>query len=157
MIISNILIKFKNLVNKLWEILFKNKKLKQQKNPVKSRKLEPFDYYDNALQYIPQQDDIIHRLWLKNKYYRFCLYYYSDKTSEIILSDVKVNKIFRRHGYGNILLKHAKQLARERRFKKLFLNVKCGSWMEQWYKRNGFDFFEYHKEREGYVWLKCKL
>ena len=165
MIISNILTKFKNLVNKLSEILCKLKsslvreqvQLKQQENlkRIKSRPIEPFDYYDNKLTYTYDPKDDEHLFWLKNKYYKFCLYSYSDEPKTIYLSNVEVKRKHRKHGYGNILLKHAKQLAKERGYESMYLKVAENTWQEKWYKRNGFYFFV--DDVINWIWLKYDI
>ena len=97
-------------------------------------------------------------MWCINRYYKFCLYSYSDEPSIIYLSEVEVFKKYRKKGYGNILLKHAKILAKERRYKIMYLKVIKNSWQENWYKRNGFEFFENDKFTNNvYCWLKYNI
>lgn len=142
----------------MWEILYKNKKLKKQEKleRIKSRTIEPFDYYNNKLSYIYDPEDDEHLWWLKNRYYKFCLYSYSDEPDTMYLSEVYVNKLYRKRGYGNILLKHAKQLAKERGYKTMYLKVAENSWQEKWYKRNGFEFVQ-NDIIQNWLWLKCEI
>ena len=67
-----------------------------------------------------------------------------DDPSVAWLEGVIVHKAFRGLGYGNQLLDAAKKEARRMGAKVLFLNTDAGSWMEEWYKRNGWTLM-YHK------------
>lgn len=55
------------------------------------------------------------------------------------LHDVVVNPSVRRKGYGNMLLEIAKEQARKQGCLYLHLWVELDSWMEEWYKRHGFE------------------
>ena len=141
--------------------MFKQKRLKNQEKlkRIKSRPLESFDWYNNKLTYIYDDKDSEHLWWLKNRYYKFCLYSYSDEPKIIYLSNVYVNKLFRKHRYGNILLKHAKHLAKERGYEFMYLKVKSDTWIQKWYERNGFKFHKKVKTntKQKWVWLKYEI
>lgn len=145
--------------------MFNLKKSKQQRKYEKTRLLESFDYYNNKLTSFYDSKDDEHLLWCINRYYKFCLYWYSDEPEKIYLAEVKVFKRFRNKGFGNILLKHAKYLAKNyfkhNNFKLLFLKVNKNTWKYHWYIRNGFELYEnssqYKDETNIWCWLKFNI
>lgn len=61
-----------------------------------------------------------------------------DNKAVAWLSNVCVLKLWRRFGFGNQLLKKAKEHAREMGAHILCLWVEPGGWVIDWYKRKGF-------------------
>ncbi len=145
--------------------MFKQRKLKNQRNQRNQRKhhnlhtrpIESFDYFENIYNQEFNKNENNYILYVKNQYYQFCLYWYLDESYKIYLSNVEVFKRFRKRGYGNILLKHAKLIAKQKGFKIIYLKVKAFSWIEKWYKRNDFKFFEYDDSYLEWNWLEYKI
>ena len=58
---------------------------------------------------------------------------------EAEISDLNVHELYRRKGYAKALMRDAERNVMEKGCKRLCLWVECGSWMEGWYKRLGFE------------------
>jgi GNAT superfamily N-acetyltransferase len=84
---------------------------------------------------------------------RFAFYQYDDDT--LYLSSVFVEECNRKRGYGSKILKAAEEVAKTLGISKIRLKVETNSWMEEWYKRNGY---EYLTSEGKYDWLEkqCK-
>lgn len=80
---------------------------------------------------------------------RFAFYQYDDDT--LYLSSVFVEECNRKHGYGAKILKAAEEVAKTFGISKIRLKVETNSWMEEWYKRNGY---EYLTSEGKYDWLE---
>ena len=80
---------------------------------------------------------------------RFAFYQYDDDT--LYLSSVFVEECNRKHGYGAKILKAAEEVAKTFGISKIRLKVETNSWMEKWYKRNGY---EYLTSEGKYDWLE---
>ena len=83
----------------------------------------------------------------------YTLEWYTDRTEDLILTNVWVNPEYRRSGFGNEILRLAEEAAKLGCFKQLFVKVGYDTWQSVWYKRNGFEFHEYDKYDINYVWL----
>lgn len=98
--------------------------------------------------------------WIKTKFYSFCIYWYEYEDDICYLSDVKVKSKYQNKGFGNILLKHAIQIAVKRKFEIIYLKCLADSWIQKWYEKNGFELYEYVEIKncsEKWVWLKRKV
>lgn len=94
----------------------------------------------------------------KNNTLRFALYSYSDDNKFLYLSNVYVSPELRGRGFGDRVLDFAFEKAKDLNYKKLCLNVKKDSWVEDWYKRRGFVPFEdCGKDYPGNVWMVAKV
>jgi hypothetical protein len=91
----------------------------------------------------------------KNKKGAFQSYFFHDDLSKIFFSDFFVQKEFREEGVGLELIKYHHGASKYLGFKESFLGVEKGSWMENWYKRLGYEFYEEKDENEN--WLVKKL
>lgn len=80
---------------------------------------------------------------------RFAFYQYDDNT--LYLSSVFVEECNRKRGYGSKILKAAEKVAKTFGISKIRLKVETNSWMEEWYKRNGY---EYLTSEGKYDWLE---
>lgn len=80
---------------------------------------------------------------------RFAFYQYDDDT--LYLSSVFVKEYNRKHGYGTKILKAAEDVAKTFRVSKIRLKVERNTWMEEWYKKNGY---EYLSSEGKYDWLE---
>ena len=92
-----------------------------------------------------QQDDEIKDDVLS----RFAFYQYDDDT--IYLSSLFVRESDRRNGYGSKVLKAAEEVAKTFGISKIRLKVERHTWMEEWYKKNGY---EYLSSDGKYDWLE---
>lgn len=84
-----------------------------------------------------------------NEYGSFNLECYSDDINAFILTALYVREEHREQGHGNELLKDAEDIARACN-KSILLKVEQGTFMEDWYKRNGYRL---HSDEDEYVWL----
>lgn len=80
---------------------------------------------------------------------RFAFYQYDNEI--LYLSSVFVEERSRKHGYGSKILKAAEEVAKTLGISKIRLKVETNSWMEEWYKRNGY---EYLTSEGKYDWLE---
>lgn len=83
----------------------------------------------------------------------YTLEWYTDRTEDLILTNVWVKPEYRRKGFGNEILRLAEEAAKLGCFKQLFVKVGYDTWQSVWYKRNGFEFHEYDKYDINYIWL----
>ena len=79
------------------------------------------------------------RLWIEDKNPR-----------ELFLSNLIVQLAERRKGIGQQLLDYSEVAAHKLGLKRIALNVLKDSWMEDWYKRNGY-LEDYRDENERLV------
>jgi len=83
---------------------------------------------------------------------RFAFYQYDDDT--LYLSSVFVEECSRKRGYGSKILKAAEEVAKTLGVSKIRLKVERNTWMEEWYKKNGYE----HLCSEGeYDWLEKRI
>ena len=83
----------------------------------------------------------------------YTLEWYTDRTEDLILTNVWVKPEYRKKGFGNEILRLAEEAAKLGCFKQLFVKVGYDTWQSVWYKRNGFEFHEFDKYDINYVWL----
>ena len=83
----------------------------------------------------------------------YTLEWYTDRTEDLILTNVWVKPEYRGKGFGNEILRLAEEAAKLGCFKQLFVKVGYATWQSVWYKRHGFEFFETDKYDINYVWL----
>ncbi len=83
---------------------------------------------------------------------RFAFYQYNDYT--LYLSSVFVEECNRKRGYGSKILKAAVEVAKTFGISKIRLKVETNSWMEEWYKRNGY---EYLTSEGKYNWFEKQI
>lgn len=83
----------------------------------------------------------------------YTLEWYTDRTEDLILTNVWVKPEYRRKGFGDEILRLAEEAAKLGCFKQLFVKVGYDTWQSVWYKRNGFEFHEFDKYDINYVWL----
>lgn len=83
----------------------------------------------------------------------YTLEWYTDRTEDLILTNVWVKPEYRGKGFGNEILRLAEEAAKLGCFKQLFVKVGYDTWQSVWYKRNGFEFHECDKYDSNYVWL----
>lgn len=83
----------------------------------------------------------------------YTLEWYTDRTEDLILTNVWVKPEYRRKGFGNEILRLAEEAAKLGCFKQLFVKVGYDTWQSVWYKRNGFEFHEFDKYDINYAWL----
>lgn len=86
-------------------------------------------YYDIS----DKQDRGSIRLWIEYKNH-----------SELFLSNLIVSESYRKNGLGQKLLNYSEIAAKKLGIHRIALKVVRNSWMENWYKRNGFI--------EDYIW-----
>lgn len=96
---------------------------------------------------------------------RFAFYQYDDDDT-LYLSSVFVEECNRKHGYGTKILKAAEEVAKTFGISKIRLKVETNSWMEDWYKRNGYEYltsegkYDYLEKvgehNEQNFWERCK-
>jgi len=83
---------------------------------------------------------------------RFAFYQYDNDT--IYLSSLFVRESDRGRGYGSKVLKAAEEVAKTFEISKICLKVERNTWMEKWYKKNGF---EYISSEGKYNWLEKQV
>lgn len=83
----------------------------------------------------------------------FTLEWYTDRSEDIILTNVFVKECNRRKGFGNEILKTSEDWAKSDGFKQLFLKVAKGTWQNDWYNRHGFNFHEIDEYDGSFIWL----
>lgn len=83
---------------------------------------------------------------------RFAFYQYDDDT--LYLSSVFVEECNRKHGYGTKILKAAEEVAKTFGVSKIRLKVERNTWMEEWYKKNGYEYLSPDGE---YDWLENRV
>ncbi len=129
----------------------KHRKLKEnQNNKSKITHYYDFDEIDKL------SEDILE---VRNKFYRFSIYWYGDDYDKCYLSNVKVYKKYRNQGFGNKLLQEAFELAKRYEFNTIQLKLEDMSWQQKWYERNGFKFLNFSKfdSKVIYVWMTKDL
>lgn len=82
----------------------------------------------------------------------YTLEWYTDRTEDLILTNVWVEPEYRKKGFGNEILRLAEEAAKLGCFKRLFVKVAGLTWQNDWYRRHGFEFHEYDEYDEGYIW-----
>ena len=97
------------------------------------------------------------RYYVNASKFRFSLYKYDDDKLVEYLSNVHVEKSYRRHGIGNGVLKMAEDEARSHDSKYLMLKVLKTSWMHDWYERHGYENFCFDEDNQEYIWMKKYL
>lgn len=83
---------------------------------------------------------------------RFAFYQYDNDT--IYLSSVFVEECNRKRGYGSKILKAAEEVAKTLGISKIRLKVERNTWMEEWYKKNGYEYLSPDGE---YNWLEKQV
>ena len=78
-------------------------------------------------------------------------YFFKDDKTRLILSDVSVHVGFRKNKLGTRILKIHHDFCKLHGVKYSLLWVDKGSWMEQWYMRNGYVFHEEKSETENWL------
>lgn len=82
-----------------------------------------------------------------------CLTDSTDDNISSVIFNLHVSPESRKQGIGTETMKYALRVAKASKHKTVGLEVKTGSWMEQWYKRR-FGFIDYSEStRKGYKWL----
>ena len=89
--------------------------------------------------------------------FRFAMYKYDDNEIVEYLSNVYVEKQYRRKGFGNGILKLAEEEAISRGAKYLILRALRGSWMRDWYERHGYKGYQIDGDFTEYIWMKKEL
>ena len=83
---------------------------------------------------------------------RFAFYQYDNDT--IYLSSLFVRESDRKCGYGSKILKAAEEVAKTFGILKIRLKVESNTWMEEWYKKNGYEYLSAEGE---YAWLEKQV
>lgn len=106
-----------------------------------------------------QNNDYEAKLWFMdcNGKAHAKLYWFHDDPEKIFLSELSVLPDSRRIGIGTELQIIREQIGISLGFKKSFLWVVKGTWMEEWYKRRGYVFHKEHKKEENAIWLEKEL
>ena len=61
---------------------------------------------------------------------------------------------YRNRGIADKILEFVFEYAKKHNYKDIILNVESGSWMQKWYERKGFAFFEMaNGEYAGNDWM----
>lgn len=87
----------------------------------------------------------------------FHLYKYHDDPSTLFLSDLSVNREDRKQGIGNEILTMCEDVARQTGATFISLWVQEGSWMKDWYTRNGYQYLSQKEDQENNIWMKKTL
>ena len=82
----------------------------------------------------------------------FAFYQYDNDT--IYLSSLFVRGSDRRHGYGSKVLNAAEEVAKTFGISKIRLKVERNTWVEEWYKKNGYEYLSSEGE---YDWLEKRV
>lgn len=86
----------------------------------------------------------------------FCrTYFYHDNQDYICFDWLVVNESDRKKGIGTRLLKAHIELAKSLNIES-YLWVKTGSWMHDWYRRNGYVDYKDHETEENSMWMVLK-
>lgn len=81
------------------------------------------------------------------------IYWYEDDDDSIYISSLRVDPKYRGMGIASELIKACED-ATDRT--NSYLWVEEGSWMQEWYKRIGYQYYQQH-ERPGFVWMRKVL
>ncbi len=88
----------------------------------------------------------------------FCrIYWYYDDNSTAYLSWLSVNESERMKGIGTRLQELREEMARCLGATTCFLRVKENTWIQDWYQRRKYVYFERDNEDENYIWMKKQL
>ena len=90
-----------------------------------------------------------------NDYSRIWLEIYEDDPATCIFTHLLVNENYRKQGYGTKTLFDAEKIANDLGCKVIYLKVENGSWMYDWYLRQGYELDNF--EDGDYVWLYKEL
>ena len=91
------------------------------------------------------------RYYTDDTEFRFAMYKYDDNEIIEYLSNVYVEKQYRRKGLGNGILKLAEEEAISRGAKYLILRALRGSWMRDWYERHGYKGYQIDGDFPEYI------
>lgn len=85
--------------------------------------------------------------------FRFAIYRYDDDVDTIYLSNVFVNKEYRKNGYGNAILNAVDNIAKEMRANAICLKVLKNSFPYEWYKKHGYSDLTVDKTEPKFIWM----
>lgn len=85
--------------------------------------------------------------------FRFALYKYDDDSNSLYLSNVFVEESSRKQGLGNHILSLVNDFAKKMNVKEIFLKVKKGTFILEWYKKNGYEYFSNDETDSNYIWM----
>jgi len=95
---------------------------------------------------------IYYEVYFQNKG-KMKLWIDKDNPKELFITDLYVNENFRKQGIGQKLLNYSIKAAKKLGHKKIALRVFSGSWMEFWYRKNGFVFDYVYEEDKLMTYL----
>ena len=90
-----------------------------------------------------------------NDYARIWLEIYEDDPATCIFTHLLVDEKHRQLGFGTQALLEAERIANDLGCKVIYLKVENGSWMYDWYLRQGYELENF--EDGDYVWLYKEL
>lgn len=78
---------------------------------------------------------------------------YNNEKESIILDSLSVSESMRRKGLATKLQEIRENIGIEIGAQKAFLWTLKGSWMQEWYKRRGYENYEDFQEDNNYIWM----
>ena len=85
--------------------------------------------------------------------FRFVTYRYDDDKETVYLSNVFVNKKYRKNGLGTIILNVANNIAKKLKANTICLKVKQNSFVHDFYERHGYIDLSTDGEEPQFVWM----
>lgn len=119
------------------------------------------DNIESALNCVSGFDtNIIHETWgdiieLANNNVSGNLYWYHDDNKNIYISSLKVKTNIKQQGFGTKLLDNIEKIGKCLGATFSCLWVEKNSWMQEWYKRKGYE--DYIDKNKKYIWMKKRL
>lgn len=85
--------------------------------------------------------------------FRFALYRYDDDKEIVYLSNVFVNKKYRKNGLGTIILNTADNVTKKLKANTICLKVKQDSFVHDWYERHGYIDLNVDSKEHQFIWM----
>lgn len=85
------------------------------------------------------------------------LHQYPDQIDTLYISSLRVKDEFQRQGLGKRILDLAISEAKRQGGIKVLLQVRTGTWVNDWYSRYGFEYFCTDKNFKDTIWMIKQL
>lgn len=84
------------------------------------------------------------------------VYQYRDEPESAYIAEIEVKPRFRHKGLGTKLIYRLESFAKALGATNVSLWVEKGTWVYEWYERNGYCCLEEHYNK-GYVWMRKQI
>ena len=85
------------------------------------------------------------------------LYFYDNDSTMVLLSDLSVSPEDRKQGIGRQMQEIREQMAINSSATTAYLWVEKDSWMQEWYRRRGYEDYADKEDEENKIWMKKTL